>query len=123
MLLTFRSTRLPQGPVPIPLPQNMAGRVGRLPDNRASGSRLLAATDDPDCGDGNLSVREVLSDPDRYWQRLTSGAANHVTTARMAFQRRSVRLQFNSVFGDDASYTMTSGHGLEHPVVVIRHCG
>jgi hypothetical protein len=101
----------------------MNGRVGRLHGDEVSGSRLLAAIDDPDCGEGNLTVREVLSDPEAFWRRLTAGNANSITSARMPFHRRSVRLQYNSAFGDDASYAMTSGRGLEHPVVVIRHCG
>lgn len=115
MVVAFRSTRVQRAPTLVP-----EDPTTRLTSDEASGTRLLAAFDM--CNGGGSAIREVLADPDKYWEGLKV-AVNSSSTARMSFQGRSVRLRFTSSFGDDASYALTSGHGLAHPVVAIQHCG
>ena len=115
VVVSFRSTRVQRAPTP-----TLEDPSTRLTSDEASGTRLLAGFDM--CNGSGSAIREVLTDPDKYWEGLRA-AANSSSTARTRFQGRSVRLRFTSSFGDDVSYAMTSGRGLTHPVVVIQHCG
>jgi hypothetical protein len=92
--------------------------------NSVRGTRTLAHVSDPNCGDGSLTYREVLSDPDAYWRRLAhAGPVERSDTVRMKFFGRTVRLRFTYQFGGDSSYVMTSGPGLPNPVIVVGGCG
>lgn len=116
--VTVRSTR-----DPLPQARRRPSSDGGVLD-ATSGTRRLTKVLDPNCGDGELDYREVLVDADDYWRRIVGAASgNEVRTSRTRLEGRRVRILQTFAFGDDATYSLTTGSDLDRPVVLIGHCG
>jgi hypothetical protein len=116
--VTYRSTESQ-----LPAPRRRPSAVSETVDATV-GTRLLARVLDPNCGEGELEYRAVLVEPAGYWRRIVASASgNEVQTLRTRFEGRTVRILQTFAFGDDATYALTTGSDLDHPVVLIGHCG